>query len=207
MKWFRHMSSASDDEFISGIEDLFGWEGYGRWWKLLEIIAKQMDETDRCHAEYSWVKWQSFLKGKRNKLETFLVHCQNKRKIKLEQNGDILRIICPKLLELRDNYTKDLQATSINTSKQEVDVEVDKKEEEDSAKAALWKLCRSYLGEKKMSLVGKWAKNHPEEKIYAAVLDAQKNQVADPVAYIQKILDPPNWKDRPGNRMPSPAGG
>lgn len=106
MKWFRHMADASDDEFLSGIEELFGWEGYGRWWKLLETIAKQMDGTNKCSAEYSWSKWQSFLKGKRNKLETFLVHCQDKRKIKLELNGNILKIFCPKLLELRDEYSR-----------------------------------------------------------------------------------------------------
>lgn len=111
MKWFKHMSDASEDAFIENIEEVFGWEGYGRWWKLLEIIAKKMDESNNCYAEHSWVKWQSLLKGKRNKLETFLVHCQDKGKINLEQNGNILKIICPKLLEIRDNHTKNLQVT------------------------------------------------------------------------------------------------
>jgi hypothetical protein len=106
MKWFKHLSAASDDEFVAELEDIFGWEGYGRWWKILEIIAKQMDETERCHVEYSWIRWQSLLKGKRNKLETFLVHCQNQGKMKLEQNGNVLKIICPKLLELRDEYSR-----------------------------------------------------------------------------------------------------
>lgn len=106
MKWFRHMSDASDDEFIAGIEDIFGLDGYARWWKLLEIIAKQMDGTNRCHAEYSWEKWQTLLKGKRKKLETFLEHSRKKRKISLEQNGNVLKISCPKLLTLRDEYSR-----------------------------------------------------------------------------------------------------
>ena len=118
MKWFRHMADASDDEFLSEVEDIFGLEGYARWWKLLEIIAKQMDETDRCYAEYSWKKWQTFLKGKRNKLETFLVHSKNQRKINMEQNGNILKISCPKLLELRDNYSKRSQHNTVVTQKQ-----------------------------------------------------------------------------------------
>ena len=109
MKWFKHYSDASDDSFIEELADTFGWEGYGRWWKLLEIIAANMEKNDQPYAEHSWVKWQSFLKGKRNKLETFLVHCQNKGKLKLEQNGNILKIICPKLLELRDNHSRNLQ--------------------------------------------------------------------------------------------------
>ena len=79
--------------------------------------------------------------------------------------------------------------------------------DDDSARAVLWQLCRAYLGEKKMSLVGKWAKQHDEQTIYDAVVRAQKAEAADPVAFIQKILDPPAWKDRPQNCMPSPAGG
>lgn len=132
MKWFKHLSDASDDAFIENLEEIFGWEGYGRWWKLLEIIAKKMDETNACFAEHSWVKWQSFLKGKRNKLELFLGHCHDKGKINLEQNGNILKISCPKLLELRDNHTKNLQVDNKGNSKplatknKSKDIEIDK---------------------------------------------------------------------------------
>lgn len=193
MKWFRHMSAASDDEFISGIEDEFGWEGYGRWWKLLEIIAKQMDETDRCYAEYSWVKWQSSLKGKRNKLETFLVHCQNKRKIKLEQTENVLKIICPKLLELRDNYTKDLQASEEVTSKQEVDVEEDNKVSGEEPPIDFKKLfftegLRMLGGESNRSLIGRWLRDYGEEAVASAFMVAQKTNAFDPKSYIIKLL-------------------
>jgi hypothetical protein len=50
LKWFKHYTCSSDDEFIAGLEEEFGLEGYARWWKLLEAIAKQMDKTDRCFA-------------------------------------------------------------------------------------------------------------------------------------------------------------
>lgn len=121
MKWFKHMTDASDDEFISELEDIFGLEGYARWFKLLEIVAKQMDETGKCSASYSWKKWQSLLRGKRKKLETFLEHLENKQKTNRKQTGNILEIKIPKLLELRDNHTKNLQVTD----KQEVEVEVE----------------------------------------------------------------------------------
>jgi len=149
MKWFRHMSDASDDEFISEVEEIFGLDGYARWWKLLERIAKQMNETDKCYAEYSWTKWQSFLKGKRNKLETFLEHCQNKRRIKLELNGNILRIICPKLLELRDEYSrKSGHATDMTPDNVAPEEEVEeeskkknlKKEKNEEEFSVFWKL-------------------------------------------------------------------
>jgi hypothetical protein len=115
MKWFKHSANASDDSFIEGLEERFGLEGYARWWKLLEVIATKMDKTDSCSAEHSWVKWQSFLKGKRNKLTLFLEHCQNESKITLEQNGNILKITCPKLLKIRDEYSKKSGHTPIPT--------------------------------------------------------------------------------------------
>lgn len=104
MRWFKHYADASDDSFVEGLEDKFGLEGYARWWKMLEIIARSMDKTDGCSASHSWVKWQSFLKGKRNKLETFLEHCQNENKITFKLNGNILEIKCPNLLKLKDEY-------------------------------------------------------------------------------------------------------
>jgi hypothetical protein len=115
MKWFKHMSNASNDSFVENLEEIYGWEGYGRWFKLLEIIATKMDKSTDCYAEHSWVKWQSLLKGKKNKLNSFLVHCQNEGKIKLEQNGNILKIICPKLLELRDEHTRNSGVTLQST--------------------------------------------------------------------------------------------
>lgn len=127
MKWFKHVSDASHDEFLEDLIDEFGLEGYARWWLVLESIASQMDTSTRCHVEYSWVKWQTILKGKRNKLDTFLKHCENENKLKLEQNGNKLKITCPKLLKMRDNYSRNLQAepqvTVQLTSHQEGEVE------------------------------------------------------------------------------------
>lgn len=124
MKWFKHMSNASDDEFIAELEDKFGLEGYARWFKLLEVIATQMDKTSKCSARFPWTKWQLFLKGKRKKLELFLGYCENKQRITQELNGNILEIKIPKLLKLRDNYTKDLEVNNKESSKQEVEVDI-----------------------------------------------------------------------------------
>jgi len=111
MKWFKHNSDASDRPFMQRLEDKFGLEGYARWWKLIEEISKQLEKNLEPFAENTWTKWQSILRGKRNKLETFLEHCQNESRIILEQNGNVLKITCPKVLELRDNHTRHLQAT------------------------------------------------------------------------------------------------
>jgi hypothetical protein len=130
MKWFKHHSDASDDEFIAGLEEEFGLEGYARWWKLLEAIALQMDETDRCSVEYPIQKWLRILKAKRKKLDSFLVYSENKLKINTKQTGNILEIEVPKLVEIRDNYSKNLQATSKKLASKEVEVRSKNKNKE-----------------------------------------------------------------------------
>lgn len=106
MKWFKHLTNASSDEFMQSIIDEFGLEGYARWWLILETIAEKMDGSDRCSVAYPWSKWQSILRGKRNKLETFLERLGNKSKINLKSSENILEIECPKLLIFRDEYSK-----------------------------------------------------------------------------------------------------
>lgn len=146
MKWFKHYSDASSDEFLSELEDLFGLEGYARWWKLLEAVAAQMDSSGRCSASYSWTKWQIFLRGKRKNLEPFLQFLSDKKKIHFQlqlgsnsvatqlqlscnqkANQNILEIKIPKLLELRDEYTRKSGHTPDNVAQEaEADKEADK---------------------------------------------------------------------------------
>lgn len=140
MKWFRHMSDASDDEFIAALEAEFGDSGYAWWWKMIERIAKQMDETDRCEAEYPIAQWMIFLRIKRQqKLQSFLEKCAKSGKISFQISGNFLKIKCPKLLELRDEHTRKLRSKSGVTPgaapekvAPEVEVEVESIEQESS---------------------------------------------------------------------------
>lgn len=111
MKWFKHKTNASEREFLKELEHIFGLEGYARWFKLLEKIGSVMGGENGCSASFPWSDWQTFLKGKRNKLETFLEHLENKRRINRKLTGNILEIECPKILEIKDNYTTNLQVT------------------------------------------------------------------------------------------------
>ncbi len=107
MKWFKHMADASDDEFIALLEEELGLEGIARWWKLLEAIAKQMDKSDRCSASYPIQKWMLILSAKQKRVvELFVKVLQNFDKIQTKRSGNILEIICPKLLEFRDEYSR-----------------------------------------------------------------------------------------------------
>ena len=184
MKWFRHMSDMSDDEFVVELEQIFGLEGYARWCKLLEAIAKQMNKTDKCSVSYPWSKWQTILRGKQKKLETFLEHLENQRKIFLKQNGNILEIGCRKLLDLRDEYTKKSGQTPDRCQENvapEVEVDVDNtfpngKEQAaklEKAKKEIFNIARvlkaSFVFEKANDFAGQMLKKrmHPGAILYA----------------------------------------
>lgn len=105
MKWLKHMADASDDEFMEELEEKFGLEGYARWWKTLEIIAKAMDKNPAFPGAVHTVdKWCQFLKCKRKVLLSFLEHSGNKSKMKWKQNDNIITIEIPNILKLRDEY-------------------------------------------------------------------------------------------------------
>lgn len=57
MRWFKHMTNSSHDEKLSQLIDEGGLEAYGFWWRLLEIVAELMDNTEKCEATYSLPQW------------------------------------------------------------------------------------------------------------------------------------------------------
>ena len=134
MKWFKHETDSMDSEKMKMIIYEFGFEGYGWFWRIMEIIAKQMDETNRCHYEQPVSEWCGNLKVKQRKLRKFLELTTLQTITKVVYSGDKLRIKIPNLLKKRDNYTKHLQVADNKNVKKfpldvdvDVDVEVDKK--------------------------------------------------------------------------------
>ena len=134
MKWFKHETDAMDSEKMKVLIHEFGFEGYGWFWRIMEIVAKKMDETNRCHYEQPVSEWCTTLKVKRKKLSLFLELIQFQTNIKAVYSEDKLRIKIPNLLKKRDNYTKHLQVADNKNVKKfpldvdvDVDVEVDKK--------------------------------------------------------------------------------
>jgi hypothetical protein len=147
MRWFKHFSDASNDEFISDMEDEFGLIGYARWWKMLEVIAGQMDETNKHSAAYPEKKWCRLLQCKPKVLTAFLECTNNAGKTKIKQNGNIIEIFCPKLLELRDNHSRNLQAKSKKVESDlpiEVEVEVEEEKEDIYRDELIKKLQRAF---------------------------------------------------------------
>ena len=133
MKWFKHETDSMDSEKMKMIIYEFGFEGYGWFWRIMEIIAKQMDETGRCHYDQPVSEWCGNLKVKQRKLRKFLELTTLQSITKVVYSENKLRIEIPNLLKKRDNYTKHLQVADNKNVKKfplevevEVDVEVDK---------------------------------------------------------------------------------
>ena len=130
MKWFKHQSNARDDERVARLEDRAGLEGYGFYFKMLEIVSQMIDESDRCDVTFSLSRWgrQANITSKKF---LFLVQCcSDVGLMSVQRCSTDVTIKIPNLLKYRDNHTKNLQATSKQEEDIDIDKEVDKEEEE-----------------------------------------------------------------------------
>lgn len=118
MKWFKHEVSARNDERIAHLEQLSGLEGYGFYFKLLEVVAESMDGSNKCSVSYALPKWSHMLYIHHNKFSKLLSHCEvaGLVTVKYHESNTIgkklvmIEVIIPNLLKYRDNHTKNLQA-------------------------------------------------------------------------------------------------
>jgi len=134
IKWFKHDSDAFTSEGVEALIDAEGFSGYGRWCRLLEIVAFKMDETDRCGVEYPIQKWCSLLKLKQKKLISFLEVTQNQLKTKVTRVDNQITIEIPNLLKKRDKYSNDLRKKGKLLTSREVEVEVEVEVDKEKSK-------------------------------------------------------------------------
>lgn len=106
MRWFKHLSSASENEAMAELIQEFGAEGYGVFWIIVEKIAHLMDKSDRCFARYSMNFWRTFTKSSPKKLQNILTFLEKSKIFSLKFEKNYLTIECPKLLFYRDEYTE-----------------------------------------------------------------------------------------------------
>jgi hypothetical protein len=107
MRWFKHMTDAWDDERIATLVDTHGLEIYGLWWRILEIIAKQMDGSgEKCGASYSAKTWGRFCGISGNKFQKYIQVLEKNKIINLITKQNEIGIKVPNLLKYRDEYSK-----------------------------------------------------------------------------------------------------
>lgn len=127
MKWFKHQVHASRDEKICELEDFGGLEAYAIYFKLLEIVAQQMDDSgDKCQLSYSLSAWAGRLNCHHHKVTKYFKKINDLGLAVISYPGvttpstiggnppskgvGSIEVAIPKLLEYRDNHTRNLQA-------------------------------------------------------------------------------------------------
>lgn len=141
MKWFKHFSDALDDPFIQELIDEFGPSGYLAWFGLIEIIAKENGNklTGKLEVKPSFLKRKLRISVK--KLKEIYRFCSGEVGQNLDKTSAKPKLLfnfqkekwvfeLTKMLELKDNYIKDLQATSKKPS-----IEEEEEEEEEITNA------------------------------------------------------------------------
>ena len=121
IKWFKHESKARNDERISKLEDKASLEGYGFYFKMLELVAENMDSSDKCEMTYSISRWGRQTNISSKKVVFLLQCCHDVGLMIVQRVNDDITVKIPNLLKYRDNHTKNLQATS----KQELEKELE----------------------------------------------------------------------------------
>lgn len=105
MRWFKHLTSSWDDEKVAAIRAEYGLEIYGFWWRILEIIAKQMDKGPKVKCSYSEKVWASFCGISVKKFKKFSKTLEENDLIISKNCGRGIEIEIPNLVKFRDEYT------------------------------------------------------------------------------------------------------
>jgi hypothetical protein len=154
MKWFKHETDSIRSEKQTRLINEFGFAGYGRFWRIMEIVAERMDESDRCHAELPEKEWHRLLIMKRSSFNRYLVFIKSifdNWQITTDSQTRLIRIKIPNLLKKRDNYTKNLQATNknlANRSRGRKDVDVEEEVKTLSPQGGDGPLAQGYINSK-----------------------------------------------------------
>lgn len=199
MKWFKHLSTARDDERIAKLEDVAGLEGYGFYFKLLEIVAQTMDGSNKCEAEYSFSRWGKLTNLHPTRARTLLLRVASCSlvEVQVEETSALVRI--PNLLKFRDNHTKNLQAADKQEEEKEQEQEKEKPVRPLSVPVMSPKFeefWRTYPGPRKIQKRKCW------EMWTKAGLEAVADQV---ILHVAAMAASPSWKDQDGKYVPSPG--
>lgn len=104
--WFSHDSTFTFNPNVAGLLCAYGMAGYGRWWRLMEILRNEDDYRYKISEPFSYKVLAGFLMCKVDKAEAFIVDCINVFKL-LETDGEY--IWCSDLL-MRMKHMEDKKA-------------------------------------------------------------------------------------------------
>lgn len=101
MRWFKHYSDATTSDGLSRIILELGFEGYGRYWALLEFLAFKFDGEDTTFTIHPAIVRETLRIRSWNKLRTFLERIGNVRGMEVEWSENEIKFNAPILLDLK----------------------------------------------------------------------------------------------------------
>ena len=111
MKWFKHYSNATDGETLQNLFRKYGLEGEARYWRLVQLLAKQYDgSTELLYFSLETIR-QSLRHRSLTDCRSFLDHLTTISGMVVHYSGNDCQIKYPKLSEIKDNHVKNLQVT------------------------------------------------------------------------------------------------
>jgi hypothetical protein len=110
MKWFQHLTNASDDEDITALLEQFGPEGYGVYWLIGELVGRNIkdhqDDPSHSLLPATWARKCFISESKFTKIVNFLA---DRQKISLERKDKHLVITHEKIMKYCSDWVKRLQ--------------------------------------------------------------------------------------------------
>jgi hypothetical protein len=110
MKWFKHLVDSGDDPDIDDAINVFGPAGYYIFFRILEIMSREFDIKNPGMNTFSVLYLKRKLRCSWKRTLSVLRFYQEKKRIffELSDDGrlDKIKLNCPKLKELTDEYTR-----------------------------------------------------------------------------------------------------
>lgn len=133
MKWIKHQTATRRDEKVARLIAQYGWEAYGVYWAVQEIIADQMTGKDpSCSVSYPISTWSHLLLTRGSLVFSSLSRLAVTGLVTVEREDSEIRVTNRKLLKYRDEYSTKSghNRDKVGTGNTEADTEAeeDKKE-------------------------------------------------------------------------------
>lgn len=106
LKWFKHYANAHESEILSEIIEKLGYEGYGLYWRLFEIIASNFDGENTSFSFRTSMIKRSIGIRTLVKLQHIANICSYKLSIDLKITSELIEVEAPILLKLKDRDFK-----------------------------------------------------------------------------------------------------
>jgi hypothetical protein len=106
------MALSANDEKLSRLTDKFGLEGYGFWWRIVEIVAEKVDAGAGTSVEFSMKKWRSLIGIPPKKFQILAEFCSNLGLFSAKFEQNYITIDLPNILKFRDEYSDKKQKKS-----------------------------------------------------------------------------------------------